>query len=567
MTPRVLIVTGSMLTADEPSLIRALGKQLASLRAGSGAWLDLEAKLELGQRVLAARWARRRAALRRAPYRDAVERYFAPLEGLESPELTEVSLATLLAREGLDFEAATYAELHADPARRRRLLAETDVVFASTTLLRDLSEVAPMLAMLRRPGNRLVAGGALGGLLHGQWTEALGADVLAVGYGERLVPCLAAWFRSGFRDLVPPPGGRLERRGALLVIHAGSPEGLSLDAFEAPDWSLAERYHRRAFRLVKYESVRGCPYRCEFCNYPFLFDDTKFRHRSAARIDQDWQRLEEGGAEIVSCLDSLFTMPRRRLVELCERLIARRSRLRWICYARADDLADPAVVQRMREAGCIQVHIGIESGSQRVLDAMNKRVTVEANRRAVENCRRLGITSFATFIVGFPGSTREDEAATLEFLRASPPDLHYLAAFNTRFEGVPILSPARRAATGLEVAPVGHSGQPYWRHHTMSCTEVGGLLHDLSRAVREERRSLDAGIFLAHSLRFRPEDRDLLLDFQKEAAHLGPLAARAAGALRRLVSARLEADVARTFAAQPPLELSPGPGLTSPRAL
>lgn len=556
-----------MLTADEPSLLGALGKQLASLRAGSGAWLDIEAKLELGQRVLAARWARRRPAYRGAAYRDVVDRYFAPLEGLESPELTEVSLATLLTREGLEFEAATYAELHADPARRRRLLDRTELVFASSTLLRDLSEVAPMLAMLRRPGNKLVAGGALAGLLHGQWTEALGADVLAVGYGERLVPSLAAWARSGFRELRPPPGGRIERRGGFSVLHAGPPVGLSLDELEAPDWALAERYHQRRFRLVKYESVRGCPYRCEFCNYPFLFDDTKFRHRSAERIDRDWQRLEAGGAEFVSCLDSLFTMPKRRLVELCERLIARGSRLRWICYARADDLADPAVVERMREAGCVQVHIGIESGSQRVLDAMNKRVTVAANQRALENCRRFGITSFATFIIGFPGSRREDEAATLEFLRRSPPDLHYLAAFNTRFEGVPILAPARRAATGLEVAPVGRSGQPYWRHHSMSCTEVGEILRTMSRAVREERRSLDAGLFLAHSLRFCPEDRDALLDFQRDAASHGPLTERALGRLRRFVAARLAADVAATFSSRPPAALSTGPGLTSPRPL
>lgn len=548
MAPRVLIVTGSLLTADEPSLWSALGKQLGALRSGSGAWLDLQAKLDLGERLIGMRLERTSHRYRRASYRATVDRYLAPLEDLEGPELTEVALATLLDREGLEFDAATYAELYADPDRRAQLLDRNDVVFASSTLLRDLGEVTPMLAMLRRPGNKVVVGGALAGLLHRQWVDDVGADLLAVGYGELLVPALAAWIRSNFTELSPPLGGRLEVRGNMVVVHSGTPEGRSLDHLPTPDWGLAERYHRRRYRLVKYESVRGCPYRCEFCNYPFLFDDTRFRYRSAEQIDADWQVLEAGGAEYVSCLDSLFTMPRRRLKELCSRLVARHSRLKWICYARADDLADADTAQRMAEAGCVQVHIGIESGSQAVLDAMNKVVTVEANHQAVENCRRFGITSFATLIVGFPGSTLADEEATLAFLRASPPDLHYLAAFNTRFEGVPILSPERRAATGLVVQPAGRSGQPYWRHQTMSCTEVGSILREHSRAVRLERRSLDGGLFLANSLRFRPEDRAALLEFQRDAAVHHPWLSGVVGQLQRWIQGRLEVDVERVLA-------------------
>jgi len=342
-----------MLSAREPSVLKAIEKQVQSFRASSGAWLDIQLKLLASEALVAGGIRRRSRAFQRAPYRAAVERFFAASAATDPPELTEVVLATLLEAEGIAYEATTYAELHADAELRDRLLGACDCVFASTTLLRDLSELVPMVALLKRPHNRVVAGGALGAILHHGWTHVPGIDVLAVGYGELLVASLAAWIRGGFRDadLAPPAGGRLVRAADTWLLYSGVPATKDLDFLPTPDWSLAERLHGRRFSMVHYESVRGCPYRCAFCNYPFLFDDTKFRYRSAARIADDWRALADRGVKYVSCLDSLFTMPKRRLVELCERLIAQGTDIRWICYARADDLDDLATCRLMKAAG------------------------------------------------------------------------------------------------------------------------------------------------------------------------------------------------------------------------
>ena len=91
------------------------------------------------------------------------------------PELTEVLLATLLRDEGVGFEVSTWSRLHADSAAAERLLAATDCVFASTTLLRDLSELRPLVAMVKRPHNRIVLGGALLGILEADWPGVAGA--------------------------------------------------------------------------------------------------------------------------------------------------------------------------------------------------------------------------------------------------------------------------------------------------------------------------------------------------------------------------------------------------------
>ena len=516
-SPRVLIVTGSLLTGAEERALDTGKKQWAAARASSGAWLDLHLKLGLLGRV----GAIRRAAQGPGPGAEIARRLMAedPLAGL--PELTEVALATALRDEGVGFEVSTWSALHADPRAAERLLAATDCVFASSTLLRDASELRPLVRLVKRPHNRVVVGGALVGILEGAWPDVPGVDLLALGWGERLVPAICAWMRSGFTTLTPPPGGSLSRRGDTPLLRVGLPAERSLDALPAPDWSLAEQVHGRRFQAVSYESVRGCPFRCAFCNYPFLFDDSRYRTRSAEAIDRDWARLEAAGVRWISALDSLFTVPRRRVEALCQRLIARGSRVRWLCYARADDLCDPSLVQLMAEAGCVQVQIGAESGSQAQLDRMNKRCTVEQNLGALARCREAGVTSLVTLIVGFPGETAATADATLELLRQGQPDLCFISPFSTKFTALPILEPAARARHGLVTEEGGASSFPAWRHASMDVAEAILRVEQMYAVMAEERLSLDGAAFYQGALGYRPEHRAPLLDLQREAARRG----------------------------------------------
>ncbi|MEM7305510.1 MAG: radical SAM protein [Planctomycetota bacterium] len=543
----VLVVTGSLISVKDRSLLQAARKQLANQRASSGAWWDLRIKLLAAPHVLALRRERRSRRFRRAPYREAVERYFADETFFDTPELTEVALATLLEREGLSFEVATISELFEDARRREELLARCGVVFLSTTLLRDLSELEPVAALLKRPDNRVVAGGALTGIVHAGLTSCPGVDVVAVGYGEHLVPALAEWIRGGVAELRAPAGGRVERRGELALLFGGPHASRSLDALPTPDWSLAERIHGRSFGLVHYESVRGCPYRCSFCNYPFLFDDTVFRTKSASRIADEWAGYAARGVGYISCLDSLFTMPRARLIELCEALLTRGVEVRWLCYARADDLRDPEVCRLMRRAGCIQVQIGAESGNQDQLDNMNKRCLVEDNVVAVRNCRQAGIASFVSLILGFPGETPATIDDSLRFVAEARPDFCYVSPFTARVAHLPVFSPENRERFGLSTHGGDRASSPYWRHATMGCTDLAEHLARFQREMMVGRLSLDAGLFYQGMLRYRSAERAALLDFQRDAAlRHRPLRATF-DALGRWAQRRLERDVTRSL--------------------
>ncbi len=503
-------------------------------------------KLTIAEPLVMARLHARRSARSWTPeLRSLIQAH----DDLATPELTAVVLATALHAEGVAFDFLTIDELLRGAGDCDAKLRACNMVFASSTFLRDLSELEPLVTRLARPWNRIVVGGALAGTLHTRWKGDPSVDILAIGYGERLAPSLVAWMRSGFRELVPPEGGRVEQREHSALLFAGTPPTLSLDHLPRPDWGMVARHQGVRYRMIHYESVRGCPYRCAFCNYPFLFDDTKFRTISAERMADDWAYYVDAlGVEYISCLDSLFTMPRALLVDFCHALIRRRVRVKWICYARADDLLDRDVVALLVEAGCIQVQIGVESGDDGQLQRMNKRTTVRDNARALENCRRGGLTTVVSLIVGFPGETTRTLQHTADFLAASPPDFHFLATFSTRVATVPILRPENADRYDLITDENPRTVSPYWRHHTMSCDEAGAQTRALTRILIDKRVSLDAALFYHGILRYRASLREEFLDFQRGALHGAPLLSRAFDTLHSWVDRRLRDDVARTLA-------------------
>jgi len=552
---KVLIVTGGYLSGGEDSVVHAVWKQLLQSRHAEQSWLEAKVKATLAEPIVKGRWHATRARRRLSP---ALRTLLAARDNYATPELTEVVLATALAKEGIDFELLTFDDLLRGVNDSEAKLRACSVVFASATFLRDLSELDPLVARLKRPWNRIVVGGALAGTLHAHWEGSPLVDILAVGYGELLVPVLAHWMRSGFTVLEPPLRGRIIDKQHTRFLFSGTPASLSLDGLDRPDWGLVAARRGRHYRMIHYESVRGCPYRCAFCNYPYLFDDSKFRTRSAERMADDWEHYATTlGVEYITCLDSLFTMPRARLMAFCHALVRRKLGIKWICYARADDLCDDEVVLLMREAGCIQVQVGIESGDQGQLDRMQKRTTVRENARALEACRRAGLTTVVSLIVGFPGETRATLQRTCDMLAASPPDFHFLATFSTRVATVPILQPEHAERHDLVTDANPRTVSPYWRHATMSCADVGNHVRWMANELVARRVSLDATMFYHGILHYDPSMRDEMLTFQCDALGRAPLVTRAFDRLNDWIDRRLRADVARVLPPGAPVSAAP----------
>lgn len=515
MEQEVLVFTGSYLIDKQTTIKSILVKQMAQFRRSQHLWLELKIKLIIAENLIVG-GLQKKKILKKNPT-SPLGRFFSFRLNGQTPDLSEVMLATLLRQEKIKYRLRSFDDLFLNSDRITKDLSECSVVFVSATYLKDLSELMPVVEKVKRPYNKVVVGGALAGTLCNSWEGSKYVDILAVGYGEYLVPALAPWIKGLSERPVPLKQGRIQQKNHTLFLYSGVPETLSLDELISPDWENSSRDNNRNYKMIFYESVRGCPYRCAFCNYPYLFDDTKFRTKSAEKMVRDWKEYALMGVEYVTCLDSLFTMPKARLVSFCHGLIQENIKIKWICYARADDLCDEDVVELLVKAGCIQVQIGIESGDEQILKNMNKRTTVDINQKALLNCRKFNLTTVITLIVGFPGDSKTSVDKTIEFLQKAPADFFFVAVFSVRVPGVPILSKENRRAFELKVLDNDYSLSPYWSHVSMNCLEASQQARRLTHEVIKQGLSLDATLFYNEIISFDHKNRQELLGFQKNA--------------------------------------------------
>jgi len=197
---------------------------------------------------------------------------------------------------------------------------------------------------------------------------------------------------------------------------------LPMDVYlENPIWgdvannSSGFRSDVRVKRSMNIISSRGCPFSCNYCYH--LFGRSNYRFHSAQNVMDEIETLvEKYGVDFVGFVDDNMMASEERLVSFCDLLGKRGLPITWGCHGRVTS-ARPHLLERMAETGCVWIGYGIESGSQQMLDAMNKRTTVEQARKAIIETRKAGIFPNTTFIFGYPGETRETIQETVDFKR------------------------------------------------------------------------------------------------------------------------------------------------------
>lgn len=160
---------------------------------------------------------------------------------------------------------------------------------------------------------------------------------------------------------------------------------------------------------------RGCPYQCHFC-FKAVFGN-KFRPRSAESVLEEWIHLKEKHqVREIAIVDDSFTSDPARVHRICDTLIRYKVGIRWSCpNGIRVDKSDPAMLEKMRRAGCYRVALGIESGNQKVLDSIGKHITLTQIEEMVQRCRKVGIKTMGFFMLGNLGETRETMEETIDF--------------------------------------------------------------------------------------------------------------------------------------------------------
>ncbi len=173
------------------------------------------------------------------------------------------------------------------------------------------------------------------------------------------------------------------------------------------------------YTITSLITSRGCPFNCDFCSQPIF--GNQFRTRSAANIVDEIETVHALGYERIWFADDCFTLSRKRLIDICNEIIKRRIKIDWECLSRVDTV-DGEITEKMKQAGCVRVFFGIESGNDSILALMNKQVTTKQAKEAVHVTKQSGIQVGAFFILGYPGETDETVLDTVRFSSSLPLD-------------------------------------------------------------------------------------------------------------------------------------------------
>ena len=142
------------------------------------------------------------------------------------------------------------------------------------------------------------------------------------------------------------------------------------------------------------------------------------------------------GAEQFTFYDDAFSVDQTRVQEICGEIQNRKLKIKWDCETRVD-MVTKDLLQTMKNAGCIAVWFGVESGSQKVIDAMGKGLILERTKNSFKMARETGLMTVASVILGFPEETRETAKETIKFVEEiNPDDVGYYIA--TPYPGTPM---------------------------------------------------------------------------------------------------------------------------------
>jgi len=211
-------------------------------------------------------------------------------------------------------------------------------------------------------------------------------------------------------------------------------------------------------RTLQIRTSVGCPYSCKFCSYSNMSD---FVCEDLAKIDEELCAISMSGAiDTIVFIDDNLNCPPKRFDKLLD--ILNKHKFRWYGFIRIQYI-DDAIAERMRESGCDGVYLGLESGSNKILEAVNKQAKTEDYSVGMQALKKAGIKSFASFIVGLPGESEETVCETVEFLNKGLCDYYALKEYFYDHN-----SPITNEADSYELTGVGNK----WSHKTMNSIDA-----------------------------------------------------------------------------------------------
>ncbi len=222
------------------------------------------------------------------------------------------------------------------------------------------------------------------------------------------------------------------RSGKSVKINPEYPFIENLDDLSFPDRKYISRFMYfnplvKKLRWTAAVTSRGCPGRCLFCSSPSFYGNT-LRMRSPGSVIREMEEIVSLGYGEVFFRDETFTANRKRLTDVCNLMIERGLELSWICNARVGTV-DRDTLKLMKRAGCHLIKFGVESGSQKILDNINKGIRVGMTRKTFRWAHEVGMETHAHMMLGCIGETKDTIRKTMKFIKGIDPTTVTFGAF------------------------------------------------------------------------------------------------------------------------------------------
>ncbi|MHA1769515.1 MAG: B12-binding domain-containing radical SAM protein [Candidatus Thorarchaeota archaeon] len=219
-----------------------------------------------------------------------------------------------------------------------------------------------------------------------------------------------------------------------------------LDSLPYPAYDILNlpQYFKPNIRFTTMVTSRGCPYSCTFCSSSRI-TGKRWRGRSPENVICEVKLLEDKyGVREIEFIDDLFTFDHERVRAICKGFREAGLKIGWSCSTRANILSrHPEMAEWLHSAGCHTLYMGVESGSQRVLNAMKKGITIEQVNHAVEVAKKAGLELVLSFMVGYPTETELEANETIDLACRLDPEIAQFTVC-TPYPGTPLYDQAKQ---------------------------------------------------------------------------------------------------------------------------
>lgn len=251
-----------------------------------------------------------------------------------------------------------------------------------------------------------------------------GADFLVIGEGEETTFELytAIMNQGDFQEI----NGIAFKENNTIVQTPARTKFRELDELPLPNREAIpnEKYletwkNNHGESSMTISTQRGCPYTCKWCSTAVY--GQSYRRRPAHLVAQEMKMLKDKyNPDAIWFVDDVFTISHKWLTAFHEEVVKQNAQIRFECITRAERLNDE-ILRLLKEAGCFRIWIGAESGSQKIIDLMDRRVDVNHVKKMIQDTNALGIETGTFIMVGYPGETEEDIDETIQYLKDAKP--------------------------------------------------------------------------------------------------------------------------------------------------